>query len=108
VGRRETAETFLDGPLLINALPEVSGDAGETLRFSDATHAGGSGAYFNKGTIVRISDGENVDYGIVANAGDEKGSQFGAMATLASRLPEGRRYDGGRATAHRSRRSPSA
>jgi hypothetical protein len=96
--RRETAETFLDGQLVINPLPEAERDGGELLRFRDATHVGGSGAYFNKGTIVRITDGENVDYGVIATAGDDSGKQVGSMATMAGRLREGRRYEGGRAT----------
>ena len=95
--RREAAETFLDGQLVINPLPENSGDgAGETIRVRDRINIGGSAAYFNPGTLVRVTNGLQTDYLIVGNVGDDKGGQVGSVFTTAGRLPEGRAYAGGR------------
>jgi hypothetical protein len=97
---RETAETFLDGQAVINALPEAARTTGaEILRFRDKVHVGGNAAYFNTGTMLRITDGQQADFAVVAFAGDDKGGQLGAVTTLATRLPEGRLYEGGRALA---------
>ena len=96
--RRETAESFLDGQRVLNALPEGGPDApGETLRFRDRSFAGGTAAYFNAGTLVRITDGRQTDYGSILHSGDEKGGQVNVVAMTASRLPDGRTYEGGRA-----------
>ncbi|HVG92971.1 MAG TPA: hypothetical protein VND21_00880, partial [Planctomycetota bacterium] len=97
-GRRETVETFLDGQLIVNALPAPASDAtGEEIRVRDRSNLGGSTAYFGPGTLVRITDGLQSDYGMVLYPSDSKGGQFGSMLTLASRLPAGREYEGGRA-----------
>ncbi len=93
--RREGAETFLDGQLVINELPENSADgSGETIKVRDRIWIGGSSANFNPGTIVRVTDGIRFDYLIVGHTGDDKGGQIGSMFTSAGKIPEGRTYAG--------------
>jgi hypothetical protein len=48
--RRETSETFLDGQLVVNALPSPGATGGEILKFADSVTIQGSSAYFNPGT----------------------------------------------------------
>ena len=95
--RHEGVETFLNGQLVINALPENSADGtGETIKVRDRIQIGGSAAYFNPGTILRVTDGIHFDYLTVAHAGDEKGGQIGSVFTTAGKIPEGRSYEGGK------------
>jgi hypothetical protein len=96
--RRETAESFLDGQIVLNPLPQVSKDTGgEVVRFRDKDHIGATGQYYNAGTLVRITDGRQAHYGVIAHAGDETGSQTNVLATLANHLPDGVTYEGARA-----------
>jgi hypothetical protein len=96
--RRVTAETFLAGQTIMNALPEGAAGDGEILRLRDKASVGGHTAYLNPGTHVRLFDGDVTHYDVVAVAGDEKGKEFGTAVTLSGRLPEGVTFEGGRAT----------
>src|SRR5205085_12632583 len=96
--RRETVESFLDGQMIVNALPSAGGDGGgELIQVRDRTFVGGSSAYFNPNTIVRVSDGTTTDYLVVMQQGDDKGGQIGFALTTANPLPEGHKYEGRRA-----------
>lgn len=96
--RRETSESFLEGQTVLNPLPSAAvGGGGEQLTLRSPTFLAGHTAYFNPNTVVRISDGTNMDHTTVLRRGDERGAQADVMLTTAGPLPEGRSYEGGEA-----------
>ncbi len=94
--RRETTETFLEGQTSLMELPASAGEAtGEQIKVRDTTFLAGHTSYFNPNTLVRITDGAQTDYTTILSRGDEKGGQLDVLITTTSKLPEGRRYEGG-------------
>jgi hypothetical protein len=96
--RRETAE-WLATQTVVNALPSGA-DQEEVIVRDDVGNPSGSTAYFNPGTIVRITDGENTAYSVIERVGDPGGGQRDKLLLLAGRIGEedgGPSFAGGRA-----------
>ena len=102
-GRRETGSGWLAEQLVTNALPDGSAEDGpDFVRVRDRSNPTGSTSYLNPGTIVRLTDGVQTIYNVVANLGDQEGKSLRTVqATLAGRLDawnEDIKFDGGRAS----------
>lgn len=103
--RRETASGWLAQQVIVNELP-VGADPStpDELQLVDQFNPSGTTAYFNPGTLLRISDGTNTVYQAVNHVGDSEGRQPWRYVTLAGRVDatageEGITFDGGEAMA---------
>ncbi|MFV1958355.1 MAG: hypothetical protein ACC662_02965, partial [Planctomycetota bacterium] len=88
--RRETGEGWLAAQLVANELPS-SGESGEPdeVEVRDRRNPAGTTAYFNPGTLVRVTDGRTTAYQTIANVGDRSLSQRNWILTLSGGITAG-------------------
>lgn len=94
--RRETAE-WLASQLVMNSVGQAGAGGGQdevTVR-DDVGNPSGSTAYFNPGTIVRLSDGVRSAWQVVQRIGDPSGGQSDKLVLLAGSVGSGDPAQGG-------------
>ena len=103
--RRETASGWLAQQVIVNELP-VGTDPStpDELQLVDQFNPNGTTAYFNPGTLLRITDGTRIVYQTVNHVGDMEDRQPWRYVSLAGRVDatageEGLTFDGGEARA---------
>ena len=88
--RRETGEGWLAPQIITNEVPDTQeSNSAEEVSLQDLSNDTGTTAYFNPGTIVRVTDGRQTAYQSVANIGDASGSQIDRIVTLAGPVGAG-------------------
>ncbi len=85
--RRETSSGWLAEQLIVNQLPEaIEGNAAEEVRLRDLqNNPSGTTAYFNAGTIVRVTDGISTVYQSISSVGDIEGKNREVYVTMSGR-----------------------
>ncbi len=88
--RRETGEGWLAPQVITNQVPDAQEANGpEEVSVQDLQNDTGTTAYLNPGTLVRITDGRQTAYQMVANIGDASESQIDRIVTLAGPVGAG-------------------
>ena len=94
VSERETAEGWLAPQVSVQELPtSAGGDTPDRVVVRDAQNDTGTTSYVNPGTIVRVTDGRNTAYQVVAEIGDGNNGQIDKEFTLAGAVGADRPED---------------
>ncbi len=85
---RESATGWLADQLIMNELPtSLEGESPDEIQVRDfRNNPSGTTAYFNPGTLCRITDGIETAYGVINSIGDIAGRRRGMYLSTAGRV----------------------